>query len=663
MNENNFSDSITTSQFFQYEKELSVEHYSISYDELISKSQETVQKCIGILKKNRFIIISDVPKISELRKKHFIVSSKLNQSQLIDSNNLHVGFDSNNKITSSLSTIYSKEYKNTFKHLGSKFLENEFPKIEGIRDIILQLEEVKKSLTLKLVELIEDNVIGRSQDNEKLSSLIEHAEASLSRTLIYHPNNTFQSLSITKTSYDVHLFSVHHKDTYFKQYNNNSTNSDEYFEFDYQQSGIILINSEGKEVNIILNESDILIQPGLSLQLFSGKNFMAQPQHLGRSFNEPEVGKISHTLFIQPKFSTKMIPFDKNLDHQTNYFLKTNEVDKHTINEYLQPSNYWYPGVSWIDFYNNQRYQLNIYTIIKELNYPVKQNVSEKTILNKSLLIYHFNKVDSTHKFGENIPISLLESRIIVFIADTQSSGIGQYKNTWSSPLGNLHITYVVKAPREFNLSLLPQTVALSSKESIEAYSKATPIGLKWINDIFCNNKKISGVLVSAYDIDEFSKKLVISIGVNINIKTIESSICLKDIINEETDINSFTEKLSYQLIHNLNELIYNNNSDYILSKLRRNILYLNEEVDIWNEVFDKIIGSGVFLGINEYGNAIIRNNANSLSLSFISGRMRRKIEIIPKPIFKSIYFFSLIGITFLSFLSAFILYKKKASL
>ena len=91
--------------------------------------------------------------------------------------------------------------------------------------------------------------------------------------------------------------------------------------------------------------------------------------------------------------------------------------------------------------------------------------------------------------------------------------------------------------------------------------------------------------------------------------------------------------------------------------------MYLNEEVDIWNEVFDKIIGSGVFLGINEYGNAIIRNNANSLSLSFISGRMRRKIEIIPKPIFKSIYFFSLIGITFLSLLSAFILYKKKASL
>ena len=53
MNENNFSDSITTSQFFQYEKELSLEHYSISYDELISNSQETVQKCIGILKKNR----------------------------------------------------------------------------------------------------------------------------------------------------------------------------------------------------------------------------------------------------------------------------------------------------------------------------------------------------------------------------------------------------------------------------------------------------------------------------------------------------------------------------------------------------------------------------------------------------------------------------------
>lgn len=60
---------------------------------------------------------------------------------------------------------------------------------------------------------------------------------------------------------------------------------------------------------------------------------------------------------------------------------------------------------------------------------------------------------------------------------------------------------------------------------------------MKWINDIFLNEKKISGALCRVEDV-----YVTIGIGVNLNVTPVEipGSTCLKDELNLEKDVDVF---------------------------------------------------------------------------------------------------------------------------
>jgi len=625
----------------KYEKGI---YETINYNDLSSGQSEVIGKIVDILKRDRMIVISEVPEIEEARKKHFQISTKLNNCH---KNAKYFGLgvsEYKDDVISFFSTNHKEGYLENAKKLNINIEENpdllmeaEWPPIEGLKDTTDELEKIKLNLILKLIKLIEGKVFGKNQDGELLSEVIEKSECHLSRTLNYRPVEKERTDKTIYWHYDQEVFSVHNQDYYYIKKN---TEKEEYEEINNPgEGGLIYRNSLKEDHRLELKPHEIMIQLGMAFMLFSGRQFEAQA-HCVKALKSLHIGRLSHILFIHPTFATRMLPFDKNLNDLAESFLQTNQNDIELINSNILPLNHYIPGVPWIRFNQNQKNQYNLYKKLYHMNIPITYKLKEKEISNFKIRNYLFDQIDSTHKLGTEWPDHYLPSNnILVFRAITQTAGRGQGSNTWTSPKGNVYITYVFRVPKTFNSILLPQTTAYSVKKTLDEYLKNNAqdakIVLKWINDIFCNQKKISGVLITTSDYidDEDQFKLVISMGVNIYCNPVESATCLKEVLKNmlpddvESFLIKFSDELTVNFVNLMKMLIYEKEDQFILNNLQKELVYLNEEVEIWNELFNNVKESGVFIGLNNWGNAILKKSDGSV-ITVYEGRMRRKGEI-----------------------------------
>ncbi|EOA62326.1 biotin--[acetyl-CoA-carboxylase] ligase [Anaplasma phagocytophilum str. CRT53-1] len=108
-----------------------------------------------------------------------------------------------------------------------------------------------------------------------------------------------------------------------------------------------------------------------------------------------------------------------------------------------------------------------------------------------------------------------------VIVADEQSSGVGRRGRQWYSPKGNLYFSIVLK--EHLHVPTLSFACALSVGISLEQIfsqhienSKIPTLKYKWPNDVFVDNKKISGVLLQSKVQGHSIPWIVCGVGVNI---------------------------------------------------------------------------------------------------------------------------------------------------
>ena len=118
------------------------------------------------------------------------------------------------------------------------------------------------------------------------------------------------------------------------------------------------------------------------------------------------------------------------------------------------------------------------------------------------------------HKISNETPLA---SGSIV-LADFQTAGRGISGSSWESEAGkNLTfsiIYYPVDAPanRPFVIS---EMAALSVKYTLDKY--IPNVTVKWPNDIYCGDKKITGILIENTLLQKKITQSIIGIGINVN--------------------------------------------------------------------------------------------------------------------------------------------------
>ncbi len=166
---------------------------------------------------------------------------------------------------------------------------------------------------------------------------------------------------------------------------------------------------------------------------------------------------------------------------------------------------------------------------------------------------YYYKTIDSTNsearrKINEGLSLPA------VFIADEQTEGRGRRGKSFFSR-GGLYMSVAVDT-KESDTVLITTLAAVAVAEAIEE-AAGVRAGIKWVNDIYLDGKKICGILCEAIS-DLFGKTdaVIIGIGVNLNVNDfpeeleyIAGSLSSPTLKNE-----ALAETIAEKLLANLGE-------------------------------------------------------------------------------------------------------------
>ncbi|MDR2064294.1 MAG: biotin--[acetyl-CoA-carboxylase] ligase [Prevotellaceae bacterium] len=131
--------------------------------------------------------------------------------------------------------------------------------------------------------------------------------------------------------------------------------------------------------------------------------------------------------------------------------------------------------------------------------------------------ILWYRQTESTNNLAR-AAISRNEPDGTVFVADSQTKGRGQRSNTWESePSKNLTFSIIMypdflKVDEQF---LLSKAISVATVDLLNEYGLTAKI--KWPNDIYAGDKKITGILIENDIIGNCVASSIVGVGLNVN--------------------------------------------------------------------------------------------------------------------------------------------------
>lgn len=174
--------------------------------------------------------------------------------------------------------------------------------------------------------------------------------------------------------------------------------------------------------------------------------------------------------------------------------------------------------------------------------------------VNHLLMKYEFIRLDSTQSTNDVLrshPYKDTDTATVA-VADYQTAGRGQAGNKWESERGKNLLMSILTFPQNVAVAdqyVLSMAGALALKATLDKF--ADGIALKWPNDIYWHDRKISGTLIETTVKGKLLERCIFGIGLNINQRSFHSDapnpVSLYNIIGKETPLddvlNIVTEK------------------------------------------------------------------------------------------------------------------------
>ena len=170
-----------------------------------------------------------------------------------------------------------------------------------------------------------------------------------------------------------------------------------------------------------------------------------------------------------------------------------------------------------------------------------------------------------------------------VFIAESQSAGRGRRGRSFLSPIGGIYASFLYfGSGRELDISSLTARAAVVSARALERIHRVK-IDIKWVNDLYVNNKKIAGILTEG-EFDEKGKLRYFIVGMGINVykipdfeRVMPTATTLEDEINGRPE----KEKILAELIRGMREELLCPDSADMLAEYRERCNLLGRRVRV----------------------------------------------------------------------------------
>ena len=222
-----------------------------------------------------------------------------------------------------------------------------------------------------------------------------------------------------------------------------------------------------------------------------------------------------------------------------------------------------------------------------------------------------FDEVSSTNSIAKELA-SQSDSDGLIIIAEKQTSGRGREQRFWHSPRGGLYLSIVITpSPNVKSYALYGLMMACVLHEAIKSMTGLQP-HLKWPNDLLVNDQKLCGILSELVSDEQGNAiRVVLGVGVNVNIRTKDFPIDLRGIttsILDETSSITQIEDLIVAIVSRLDRWL---ESDPALSKVQNVYMKLCKTLasKVCVDMKEKRI-CGMAKEINEYGMLLIEDES-----------------------------------------------------
>lgn len=248
-------------------------------------------------------------------------------------------------------------------------------------------------------------------------------------------------------------------------------------------------------------------------------------------------------------------------------------------------------------------------------------------------MLFTYQTLDSTNLEALRWSENNTPSEDVWFIASEQTGGLGQRNRTWSSPKGGVYASVLYSPPRfiaDFSqLGLITLAAGAAVYELVkqlllENAHDDHPLKIHWPNDVYYNNRKLSGILTQSAS----HGKLVTGIGINANASISGtgsiSPISLREILQKDVNLSIIIDKLRLHWnsqMQRLAQSVESGQNDYAC-QTEQKLAWLGEPVTVTQtdeskqpDVF------GVLLGLTPTG-ALRIQTANGERI-LVSGSVR----------------------------------------
>ncbi|WP_294385446.1 biotin--[acetyl-CoA-carboxylase] ligase [uncultured Clostridium sp.] len=231
--------------------------------------------------------------------------------------------------------------------------------------------------------------------------------------------------------------------------------------------------------------------------------------------------------------------------------------------------------------------------------------------------IYIYKTTSSTNEVAKKLALSGAKHGTVV-ISEEQTQGKGRMGRSFYSPANTgIYMSIILRPTLTAMDSVLITTS--SSVAICDAIHKVTGIEcqIKWINDIYINNKKIGGILTEASTNFESGTidYLILGIGINFNNPKDDFPDNLKEIAGSLYKGNSNginRNMLCAEILNNILSIIPKIKDYDFISEYKKRSIILNQEIMY---ISGGIYSKGKAIDINNDGSLVIKHDDGSIKI------------------------------------------------
>ncbi|WP_119344210.1 biotin--[acetyl-CoA-carboxylase] ligase [Facilibium subflavum] len=238
------------------------------------------------------------------------------------------------------------------------------------------------------------------------------------------------------------------------------------------------------------------------------------------------------------------------------------------------------------------------------------QDKIKQKLIHEQVKLECFNSIDSTNRYLQDINDDTYLYHIC--LAEHQSKGKGRFSRSWSSPFGqNIYLSLKTNLTKDMSeLSGLSLSIATVIANVIHKDFPILNPKIKWPNDIYLNDSKLSGVLIEVKAESNYQSQVIIGIGLNVNMtqqnEINQEWISLLKATGATVDRNQLATHLINALIDAL--IVFQNKGFTPFIDAYQSLDYLTGKT-ISLSLPNNTIITGICHGINQHGHIMLKKN------------------------------------------------------